>query len=242
MAVLCFFRSEDGELIKCLLPYQPYFYVAFQDGMEKEVQAYLESKIERVESIELVQKVEAQHEETTANLEMGIKKLEEVTAEDEEIQNEAEEKKKEFQAASECVQVAAAKEARLRQSLAALRPPPELVSDRELREVEAEGLTAKQCSKELAKLRSRRARLEVALAVVAKAEVIAQHDIARSQALDKNRLGKLLRGHGLQIAREPYPQDPIDAAVVTGPMAPPRINGATIMPWLARMPILSSTV
>lgn len=41
MAVLCFFQSEDGELVKCMLPYRPYFYVGFEEGMEKEVQAYL---------------------------------------------------------------------------------------------------------------------------------------------------------------------------------------------------------
>lgn len=41
MAVLCFFQSEEGELIKCMIPYKPYFYVAFEKGMEKEVQSYL---------------------------------------------------------------------------------------------------------------------------------------------------------------------------------------------------------
>jgi hypothetical protein len=41
MAVLCYFLSEDGELIKCLLPHRPYFYVGFEEGMDKEVQAYL---------------------------------------------------------------------------------------------------------------------------------------------------------------------------------------------------------
>jgi hypothetical protein len=58
MAVLCFFQSEDGELVKCLLPYKPYFYVGFEEGMEKEVQAYLESKLEKIESIEVEDKVD----------------------------------------------------------------------------------------------------------------------------------------------------------------------------------------
>jgi DNA polymerase epsilon subunit 1 len=58
MAVLCFFQSEDGELVKCLLPYRPYFYVGFAEGAEKEVQAYLESKLEKVESIEVEEKAD----------------------------------------------------------------------------------------------------------------------------------------------------------------------------------------
>jgi hypothetical protein len=58
MAVLCFFQSEDGELVKCMLPYRPYFYVGFEEGMEKEVQAYLESKLEKIESIEVEEKVD----------------------------------------------------------------------------------------------------------------------------------------------------------------------------------------
>jgi len=45
MAVLCFFQSEEGELIKCMIPYRPYFYIGFEKGMEKEVQSYLESKV-----------------------------------------------------------------------------------------------------------------------------------------------------------------------------------------------------
>lgn len=35
MAVLCYFQSEDGEMIKCLFPYKPYFYVGFAEGAEK---------------------------------------------------------------------------------------------------------------------------------------------------------------------------------------------------------------
>lgn len=41
-----------------MIPYRPYFYVSFEPGMEKEVQSYLESKLERIESIELVEKVD----------------------------------------------------------------------------------------------------------------------------------------------------------------------------------------
>jgi DNA polymerase epsilon subunit 1 len=58
MAVLCFFQSEDGELIKCMIPYKPYFYISFEAGCDKEVHAYLESKVERIESIELISKVD----------------------------------------------------------------------------------------------------------------------------------------------------------------------------------------
>lgn len=45
MAVLCFFQSDEGELVKCMIPYRPYFFVGFEKGMEKEVQSYLESKV-----------------------------------------------------------------------------------------------------------------------------------------------------------------------------------------------------
>lgn len=58
MAVLCFFQSEEGELIKCMIPYLPYFYVSFEPGSEREVQAYIESKLEKIHSIELVEKVD----------------------------------------------------------------------------------------------------------------------------------------------------------------------------------------
>ncbi len=41
MAALCFFQSDEEELIKCMIPYLPYFYVGFETGSEREVQAYL---------------------------------------------------------------------------------------------------------------------------------------------------------------------------------------------------------
>ena len=45
-------------MVKCLFPYKPYFYVSFDSGMEKEVQSYLESKLEKIDSIELIDKVD----------------------------------------------------------------------------------------------------------------------------------------------------------------------------------------
>jgi hypothetical protein len=58
MAVLCFFQSEEGELVKCMIPYSPYFLVAFEPGTEKDVQSYLESKLEKILEIELIDKVD----------------------------------------------------------------------------------------------------------------------------------------------------------------------------------------
>lgn len=41
-----------------MIPYKPYFYVGFEPGTEKEVQSYLENKLEKIESIELIEKVD----------------------------------------------------------------------------------------------------------------------------------------------------------------------------------------